>query len=139
MMAAAQIQTCEYTVLLVDGDRSARGELGLLLRRCGYQTRDFERATELLAAPEHIFHWSCVVSELSLPDMTGLDLVRSLRGRAIPIPVIMLAAEADVSTAVHALRNDVADFLLKPVMERDLLRRVETVLVRHAALVRSFS
>jgi len=138
-MAAAKIQTCEYTVLLVDADHSARGELGSFLRRSGYQIRDFERATELLSAPDHIFHWSCVVSELALPDMTGLDLVRSLRGRAIRIPVIMLAAEADVSTAVHALRNDVADFLLKPVIERDLIRRVETVLARHAALVQSSS
>lgn len=138
-MAAARIQACEYTVLLVDGDHSARGDLDSLLRRGGYQTRGFDRATELLAAPDHTFHWSCVVSELALPDMTGLDLVRSLRDRAIRIPVIVLTAEADVSTAVHALRNDVADFLLKPVIERDLLRRVETALVRHAALVRTFS
>lgn len=138
-MAAAQIQTCEYTVLLVDGDHSARGELGSLLRRGGYQTRDFDRAGELLAAPDHVFHWSCVVSELALPDMTGLELVRNLRDRAIRTPVIMLTAQADVSTAVHALRNDVADFLLKPVIERDLLRRLEIALVRHAEFVRSFS
>lgn len=139
MMAAAQIQACEYTVLLVDGDHAARGELSSVLRRGGYQTRDFDRAAELLAAPDHVFHWSCVVSELSLPDMTGLDLVRNLRDRAIRTPVIVLTAQADIPTAVHALRNDVADFLLKPVVERDLLRRVETALVRHAELVRTFS
>jgi FixJ family two-component response regulator len=110
-----------------------------LLRRGGYQTRDFGRATELLAAPSHVFQWSCVVSELSLPDMTGVDLVRSLRDRAIRVPVIVLTGQADVSTAVNALRNDVADFLLKPVIERDLLRRVETALVRHAGLVRTYS
>ena len=133
IMAAAQIKTCEYTVLLVDGDHSARGEVGALLRRGGYQTQDFVRATDLLAAPDHVFQWSCIVSELSLPDMTGIELVRSLRDRAIPTPVIVLTAEADVPTAVHALRNDVADFLLKPIVERELMRRVETALVRHVA------
>lgn len=133
MTAAAQIKTCEYTILLVDGDHSARGEVGALLRRAGYQTQDFVRATDLLAAPEHVFRWSCIVSELSLPDMTGIELVRSLRDRAIRTPFIVLTAQADVPTAVHALRNDVTDFLLKPIIERDLMRRVETALVRHVA------
>lgn len=129
-MAAAKIRNSEYTVLVVDGDLAARSELAALLRRGGYRTRDFNCATELLAAPDHTFQWSCVVSELALPDMTGLELVRGLRDRAIRIPVIVLAAQADVPTAVHALRNDVADFLLKPVIERDLLRRIEIALVR---------
>ena len=49
--------------------------------------------------------------------------------------MIVLTAEADVPTAVHALRNDVADFMLKPVMERDLVRRVERALERYTALL----
>lgn len=134
-MSSARIHVCQYTVMLVNADGSARGELGSILRRGGYQTRDFGRAIDLLAAPDYFFKCSCVLSELTLPDMTGVDLVRRLRDRAIRIPVIVLTGKADVRTAVDALRNDVTDFLLKPVAEHDLLQRVETVLQRHAELV----
>lgn len=137
MNAAAKIDTCNYTVLLVDGDPAARGEVGALFRRGGYQTQTFDSAADLLAAPDHVFNCSCVVSELSLPDMTGLDLVRGLRDRAVRSPVILLTASADVSTAVNALRNDVADFLLKPVVERDLMQRVASVIVRYTERVPS--
>lgn len=131
MAAAATFDSRDFTVLLVNSDQHARGELGSQLRRGGYQTRDFGRAIDLLAAPSHIFRWSCVLSELSLPDMTSVDLVRNLRDRAIRIPVIVLTGQADVRTAVEALRNDVSDFLLKPVAEHDLLQRIETALARY--------
>jgi FixJ family two-component response regulator len=132
MAAAAQFNTSEYTVLLVNSNRHARCEQGLLLRRGGYQTLDFDRAIELLAAPTHVFHCSCVLSELALPDMNSVDMVRSMRERAIQTPVIVLAEHADVRTAVHALRNDVTDFLLKPIAEHELLTRVESALLRFA-------
>ena len=136
-MAATRIQTRDYTVLLVDGDEVVRGEVSSLLSRVGYQTRHFERAEELLDVPDHVFEWTCVISEIALPGMNGLDLVRSLRDRSIGSPFIILTAHADVSTAVHAMRNDVADFLMKPVIERELVRRVADVLTRYAALPRA--
>ena len=133
MEATTQFNTGEYTVLLVNSNHHVRCEQGALLRREGYQTLDFGLAIELLAAPTHVFHCSCVLSELALPDMNSVDMVRSMRERAISTPVIVLTEHADVRTAVHALRNDVTDFLLRPIAEHDLLKRVENALQRVAA------
>jgi two-component system response regulator FixJ len=131
-MAPVHIKTRDYTVLLVDGDSALRGEVAKLLRRVGFRIRDFERGEELLEVPRHALDGSCVISEMALPGMSGLELARSLRDRAISIPFIILTAHADVAMAVHAMRNEVADFLLKPVMERELVRRVTGALERHA-------
>lgn len=121
------------TVLVVDGDARCRDALAALLRRAGYRTRDFDRAEALLDSLGPGDPPDCVISELRLPGMDGLALSRSLRDRALAVPVIILTADTDVGTAVRALRGDVADYLLKPYVDRELVRRLRAALTRRPA------
>ena len=125
--------TSQYTVLVVDGDAQCRDAVARLLQRVGYRTRDYDRAGELLDNIDDIVLPACVICELALPDMTGLDLSRSLHVRHPQLPVIILTAESNVAAAVTAMRGKVADYLLKPYVERDLVQRLQNALTRFGA------
>ena len=124
-------------VEIVDGDARVREQVGRLLQRVGYRTRSYAQAEELLQAIDSngTVESACVISELELPGMDGLAMLRDLRQRHLDVPVIILTADANVGTAVAAMRSSVADYLTKPFVERDLLRRLESVLARHRTSV----
>ena len=67
--------------------------------------------------------------------MSGIDLTRALRERDLRVPVIILTTHGVVATAVTAMRSDIADYLVKPFVERDLVRRLRTALSRAASLL----
>jgi FixJ family two-component response regulator len=120
----------EYTVLVVDDDRKFCAELTSLLRRAGYGARAFHSAEAVLEAiseyPDHV----CVISEIQLPGMTGLELISRLRQARVMTPVVVLTRLSDVATAVRAIRDSVSDYLLKPYVERDLINRVQKALLK---------
>ena len=70
----------------------------------------------------------CVISEMDLPGMNGLDLYTALRERHVGLPFIILTGDSDVTRAVSALRHKVSDYVVKPVVERDLITRVRDAL-----------
>jgi two-component system response regulator FixJ len=126
----AQFVPGDYTVLVVDSDQQVCRELTALLSRAGYRTRSFNSAESVLQAisehPDHV----CVISEIELPDMTGLDLISRLRQENNAAPVVILTRLSDVATAVRAMRDSVSDYLVKPYVERDLINRLKTALIK---------
>src|SRR5438132_11336268 len=102
------------TVFLIDDDVGGRDSLALLLSLKGVRTLPFANAESFIETyrPE----WpGCVLTDLRMPGMTGLELQAALRGRGIAVPVAVLTAHGHVATARAALKNGAFDFLEKPI------------------------
>jgi two-component system, LuxR family, response regulator FixJ len=110
----------EPTVFLVDDDPSIRDSLSLLLSLKGLRTQVFASAEAFLGTyqPE----WpGCLVTDLRMPGMSGLDLLAQLHSRGMRLPVVVLTAHGDVATTREALKNGAFDFLEKPVDDEVLV------------------
>ena len=108
------------TVFLIDDDPGVRDSLSLLLSLKGIRTQLFATAESFIETyrPE----WpGCVLTDLRMPGMTGLELQAALRERGIDVPVVVLTAHGDVATARAALKNGAFDFIEKPVDDLMLL------------------
>ncbi|MGE5666545.1 MAG: response regulator transcription factor [Betaproteobacteria bacterium] len=115
------------TVYVVEDDVGVRSSLELLLRLRGYVCVGFESAEALLAAGA-LRRPACAIVDVRLPGIDGLELARRLRAQEAPLPVIVVTAHGDVSTARVALREGAVDFLEKPVDEVELINAVEGAL-----------
>lgn len=120
----------EYTVLVVDSDPQDSASLTALLERAGYNTRTYQSGEALLQEIPACGENCCVISEVELPGMTGLELISRLRQDNVFAPAMILTRLGDVPTAVRAMRADVADYLTKPYIERDLIERLRSALLR---------
>jgi FixJ family two-component response regulator len=119
----------EPIVYVVDDDRLVRETLSSLLRSVGLQVRLFESAQELLQAePEDAP--SCLVLDVRLPRLGGLDLQAELAKSNIKIPIIFLTGHGDISTSVRAMKAGAVDFLTKPFREQELLDAVTAAIER---------
>lgn len=120
------------TVYVVDDDDALRDALGSLLRVAGFPVRLFPDAAALLAeiGPETP---GCLVLDVRMPGMTGLELQQVLSQRSTHMPVIMLTGHGDVPMAVAALKAGALDFLEKPFDHLILIERVTEALARDAA------
>lgn len=119
-----------YTVLVVDSDPQDSADLKALLERSGYRTRTYHSGEALLRELPECDHNCCLISEVELPGMTGLELISRLRQGKRFVPALILTRLGDVPTAVRAMRSDVADYLTKPYVERDLIERLRQALLR---------
>jgi two-component system response regulator FixJ len=108
------------TVFLIDDDPSVRDSLTLLLSLKGVATQPFATAESFIETyqPERA---GCVLTDLRMPGMTGLELQAALHERQIEVPVVVLTAHGDVATARAALKNGAFDFLEKPIDDAMLL------------------
>lgn len=121
------------TILIVDDDQGVREALSLLLGSAGYATRAFASGEEFLRAPLPE-HPSCVLLDLRMPDMDGLEIQERLREAGSDIPVVFLTANASVPAAVRAMKDGAADFIEKPGLQRSrLLPLVQEMIQRHHA------
>lgn len=118
--------TATARVFLVDDDAAIRDALYLLLQLRGIDTEVYASAAEALEAIS-LESRGCVLTDLRMPGLTGLELMGELRAKQVSLPVVMLTAHGDVATTRAALRGGAFDFLEKPVDE-DILVDV----VRHA-------
>ena len=116
------------TIYLVDPDDQHCELVSALMRRLGYRTERFVSAEDMLDALASPALKGCVISEMELPGMSGLDLYTALRERKVGLPFIILTKDSDVTRAVSALRHKVSDYVVKPVVERDLITRVRDAL-----------
>jgi FixJ family two-component response regulator len=116
----------EPTVFVVDDDEAVRESLCWLGRSVGLNVAPFASAQEFLQANEHACA-GCLVLDVRLPGMSGLDLQRELAARRITLPIIMITGFGDVPTAVSALTAGAIDFIEKPFSRQLLLDRI-----RHA-------
>ena len=114
-------------VYLVDDDEDVRRAVGFLLGTAGFSVRVFETANALLASfdPEEA---RCIVSDVRMPGMSGLDLLIALKERRISVPVIIMTGHADVSLAVQAMKAGAVDFIEKPFDDESLIGAIKSAL-----------
>ena len=117
------------TVYIVDDDDAVRAGLRLLLSAEGLHTEDFASARAFLdACPKGCEYRGCVILDLQMPDMNGLEVQEQLIARGIDLPVIFLSGHGTVPTAVQALQGGALDFIEKPVNSDMLLTRIRGAL-----------
>jgi two-component system, LuxR family, response regulator FixJ len=117
----------ESTVHVIDDDEALRDSLTFLLRTAGLDVRSYPSATAFLEAlPEA--NLSCVITDVRMPGMSGIDLLRRLRERKISVPVIVITGHGDIPLAVEAMRIGAVDFLEKPFDDEVLIASVKTAL-----------
>ncbi|HUF71765.1 MAG TPA: response regulator transcription factor [Gammaproteobacteria bacterium] len=114
-------------VYVVDDDRGVRDSLNLLLGSAGIVSEAFESAAAFLAGfrPDRI---GCLVADIRMPGMSGLELQQELNARKVEIPIVFITGHGDVPMAVNAMKAGAVDFLTKPFRNRDLLDRIEAAL-----------
>ena len=115
------------TVHIVDDDSAVRESLALLLGLRGYATRRYSNAEEFLGGVKPGTP-GCVLLDLRMPGMSGLEAQAELKSRSIAMPVIILTAHGDVASARQALKNGAFDFLEKPVDDKALSGTIDAAL-----------
>jgi FixJ family two-component response regulator len=121
--------TSPPTVFLVDDDSSVRRALARLIKSAGYQVQTFVSAREFLdRMPEA--ETACLVLDVRLPGLSGIDLQRELQRTNLILPIIFITGHGDIPTTVKAMKAGAVDFLPKPVRDTELLRAIEQALAR---------
>ena len=110
----------EAVVHVVDDDESARESLAFLLEAADFEVVSHASAQALLDALP-LDGAGCVITDMRMPDMNGLELVRELNARGSRAPIIMITGHGDIPLAVEAMRAGVADFIEKPFGEARIL------------------
>lgn len=118
--------TARPIVAVIDANAKDRNTLRSLLSSLDVDVQDFESAESYLAANSDGL--GCVITDVALPGMSGIELLRTLRARHFCPPVILLGEEADVSAAVTAMREGAVDFIEKPHIDLAIVRRVAYLL-----------
>src|SRR5882762_10443204 len=115
--------TIDTPVYVVDDDASVREAVGSLIRSAGLKVRTFGSAQEFLATPRAEVP-SCLVLDLHLPGLSGLDLQQELARADVRIPIIFLTGRGDIPTSVRAIKAGALEFLTKPFDDEDLLNAI---------------
>ncbi|MET0987422.1 MAG: response regulator [Steroidobacteraceae bacterium] len=115
------------TVYIVDDDENMRHVIALMLRSVYYNAIEFGRPEEFLAAFDPQRH-SCVVLDIRMPGMSGLQVQQRLNAAGAILPVIFITGHGDIAMAVQAMKDGAFDFLTKPFREQDLLDRINSAL-----------
>lgn len=126
------------TVFVVDNDVSVRKSLELLISFAGWRPKTFASGQEFLARPR-VLAPSCLVVDVSLPDVNGLELQKRVAAERIDMPIIFISGYIDVPTTVRAMKAGAVEFLTKPfddevmlVAMRNAIERSQATLVRQA-------
>ena len=116
-------------VFIVDDDRDTRESLSNLIRSAGLSAQTFSSAQEFLAA-ERPKAPSCLLLDVQLPGLSGLDLQRELAKAGVKIPIIFITGHGDIPTSVRAIKAGALEFLTKPVNREDLLHAIQQAIAR---------
>ncbi len=117
----------EPLVVIVDDDELMRGAIEGLMKAVGLTARGFASAEEFLESPEER-RVGCLIADVRMPGMSGLELQAALRAAQRPIPTIFITAHADERTRGEALRGGALDFVAKPFDDEALVASVRTAL-----------
>jgi FixJ family two-component response regulator len=123
-------QDAPPVVGVIDSDPVARSTMKSMLLPVGVDVVEFDSAESYLLSGS-ARHLACLIVDLLLPGMSGLELLRRLRSNGSDVPVILLADESDVPTAVAAMREGATDFIEKPYVDAAVLRQVQKLLHAH--------
>jgi len=119
-------------ILVVDDDVSVREALASLIRSAGLRAETFATAQEFLAHPRPDAP-VCLVLDIRLPDLSGLDLQKRMAEIKLDIPIVFITGHGDVPTSVHAMKAGALEFLTKPFADQDLLDAIQHAIKRDRA------
>jgi FixJ family two-component response regulator len=117
------------TVFIIDDDRGMRQAIQDLVESVGLRAESFATGEEFLNT-KHLGHPSCLVLDVRLPQMSGLDFQRRLTDIDVRIPIIFITAHGDIPMSVRALKSGAVEFLTKPFRDQDLLDAIQQALQR---------
>jgi len=118
------------TVFLIDDDASVRKALARLIKSAGYRVLTFASASEFLDGNVACDGPVCLVLDIRMPGLTGLDLQGELQKRDAIFPIIFITGHGDIPTSVKAMKAGAVDFLPKPVDDKVLLEAIKQALAR---------
>jgi FixJ family two-component response regulator len=122
-------------VFVVDDDVSVRESLELLIRSAGWQPETFASAQEFLSRPR-VLAPSCLVLDVTLPDLNGLDLQKRVALDRVDMPIIFITGYGDVPTTVQAMKAGAVEFLTKPFGDDVLLNAIRHAIERSRTALR---
>jgi len=133
-MAAAPKSQQKPIVFVVDDDISVRESLELLIKFAGWQPETFASAKEFLARPRTATP-NCLVLDISLPDLNGLELQKLIASERTDMPIIFITGHGDVPMTVQAMKGGAVEFLTKPFDDEVLLNAIRHAIKRSAAVL----
>lgn len=119
----------KHCIHVIDDDEPVRDSLSFLLTAANFQVETYSSAKAFLRVANRLDN-GCVITDVRMPEMSGIDLLRNLNERRIKLPVIVITGHGDLQLAVEAMKIGAADFLEKPYEDEILLTSVHTVLRR---------
>jgi FixJ family two-component response regulator len=122
-------------VFVVDDDPSVRGAVGRFLKSAGYRVEAFASAEDFLQQPLPDVP-ACVILDVIIPGLDGLDAQHTLAQRHASPPVVFITGHGDIPLSVRAMKAGAVDFLPKPFRNQDLLAAVRSALARHRLALR---
>lgn len=117
----------EPIVHLIDDDEAIRTSLSFVLEMHDLPARTYASAQEFLQVADTV-EGGCIVTDVRMPEMSGLELVRRLKDRGVDLPVIVITGHGDVPLAVEAMRAGVIDFIEKPFDDEVLMKSIRLAL-----------
>ena len=118
------METGDYIVHIVDDEEAVRKSLAFLLTMSGFAVKMHESATDFLAAASSIRN-GVLVTDLRMPDMTGVELLRNLLSADASLPAVVITGHADVPMAVEAMKAGATDFIEKPFEDVVLIEAIQ--------------
>jgi two-component system response regulator FixJ len=117
------------SVFVIDDQEAVCAALGEMLRTFGYRVETYASADAFLKANGDVGP-GCIVSDVRMPGMNGIELVQELARREMPLPVVLISGHADVPMAVAAIKAGAEDFIEKPIDDSQLLAAINRCLAR---------
>ena len=121
----------DAVIYVIDDDEAARHSLEFLLKTAGLKVRSFDGAKAFLNVLPEV-RSGCIITDVRMPGITGIDLLRKVKEMGIDIPVIVITGHGDISLAVEAMKIGAIDFLEKPFDDETLLAAVKGSLSKYA-------
>ncbi len=115
--------TSEYPVYLVDDDDSVRRSVGFMLKTSGHKVESYVTGVEFLKEARSL-EPGCVLLDIQMPEMDGLEVQAELRERGVPFPVVVMTGHGDVDVAVRAMKAGAVDFIEKPFAKEAMLQAI---------------
>lgn len=119
------MQIDDYTVHIVDDEEPVRKSLAFLLTATGFTVRIHDSATSFLAVAPSVIGKACLVTDLKMPDMSGVELLEKLNEMGALIPAVVITGHGDVPMAVAAMKAGAVDFIEKPFEDEVLINSVK--------------
>ena len=130
------MSTIDTVVHIVDDEEAVRNSLAFLLASAGFAVRTHETASAFLAVAPSIRN-GCLITDLRMPDMDGVELLRRLRDAGAMLPAIVITGHGDVRMAVEAMKYGALDFIEKPFSDEVLIASIGHAIEQASALVES--